>query len=80
MKSLTKKELKELHGWVKAQSPYDGCCCDLLEICKHHSDRQETYANQLPPKTMLRLLNEMESLQEQNKLMRVEIRRFRARK
>lgn len=61
MKPLTKSGLKALHGWVKAHAMPEGleiedCCCGLLEICKHHADRQETYASQLPPKTMARLL------------------------
>jgi len=62
VKPLTKSGLRALHGWVEAhkmpveeQEPKD-CVCGLLEICKHHSDRQRTYASQLPPKTMARLL------------------------
>lgn len=84
MKTLTKKELKALHGWVEAQTmpeglEIEGCCCDLVEPCKHHAGRQRTYASALPPKTMARLLDEIESLRSQNKLMREEVHRFRAR-
>ena len=84
MKDLTKKELKVLRAWVKSHADYtgdmhDGCCCSLVGICKHHADRQNTYAKQLPPQTMRRLLDENESLREQNERLKDEIRRFRSR-
>jgi len=84
VKPLTKSGLRALHGWVNAHAMPEGleiedCCCGLLEICKHHSDRQQIYASQLPPETMARLLAEVESLRGQNKLMRDEVRRLRAR-
>ena len=62
MSPLTEQDLKTLHRWVKAHATYDGnmiedCCCGLVTICKHHADRQETYAKALPPQTMARLLS-----------------------
>ncbi len=85
MKSLTKKELKTLRGWVDAhrmpvedQEPED-CVCGLVDPCKHHADRQSTYASQLPPQTMARLLEEIENLRAQNKRLCAEIRGFRRR-
>ena len=83
MKSLTNKDLKTLRAWVKSHANYDGnmiedCCCTLVGICKHHADRQKTYAGALPPQTMARLLGETERVHDQNKLLRAEIRRFRS--
>lgn len=83
MKKPTKKEIKLLREWVQAHADYtgdmhDGCCCGFMDICKHHNDRQKTYAKPLPPRTMARLLDENKNLREQNERLKKEIRVFRS--
>lgn len=80
---MTRKELKTLHGWVKAHRMPKGleikdCVCDLVKPCNHHAYRQRIYASQIPPQTMARLLDEIERLRDHNKVVVKELRLLRA--